>query len=471
MPGSRVPMVDTVDRNVFGGRPVRLGEGGQAIVYDLPGFRLPGVADPMVYKEYRSTNGVPANLDQIVAVRQRLGAPQRARLDAVAVWPLAVVTENGMPCGVVMRRVPAAFFDDMMLPSGKRGEGLREVQNLFIDPARATWLGRPAPSTDQRLAVCRDFASALSFYHDELSVVFGDINALNELFRLDSDPKVLFLDCDGVRLKGFAPTARQLNAPDWDPPESGPLTQATDLYKLGLFILRCLSPGAFASTHRDPATVANVLDPTCLDLLQRSLAADPLRRPMAREWWIALSGMLGDPVVRPALGAVRPDRPFVLSGQHLPISWTATDAVVIEATAGGRVVRVDGSAGTGVISVPLDGPCMVSVRAMNKVGDDSVQIGPIAVVPPPPMVRSLPVPMPVLRPSTPPQMSPTLGPPPAVDLPEVPFHFTDLFATSTTTWSPPVLGPVSCPLDLVSLMIDGPEVAPGLLTPLTGGTS
>ena len=48
--------------------------------------------------------------------------------------------------------------------------------------------------------------------------MFGDVNAMNELYRLDDTPMVMFLDCDGVRPKGSKAAVRQLNSPDWVPP-------------------------------------------------------------------------------------------------------------------------------------------------------------------------------------------------------------------------------------------------------------
>jgi hypothetical protein len=467
------PAVPVVERHKLGTLRNRLGTGGQAVVYDLPGFHLPGSTEPLVYKEYKAANGVPANLKQVLAVREGLDAARRRRLDTIAVWPLAIVVHSGAPCGVLMRRIPDVFFDDVRLAgTGGTAKVLREVQNLFIPPQRAAGLGRPVPTTEQRIAICRDFAAALIFYHDELSVVFGDINAVNELFRLDSDSRVLFLDCDGVRLnKGSTPTATQLNAPDWEPPERGTLTRATDLYKLGLFILRCLAPGAGMSVRRDPAAADGVLDSHCMALLRRSLGANPLDRPAAGEWWLGLSRMLGEPVAPPTLTDARPDRPFVLAGAELAVTWAATDAVTVEVTAGHHTVTVDGVSGSGTVQVPLHESGLVRVRAINQLGEDSRVIGPVAAVPPPPTTVPLPVGMPALDLRTLPSMvAPTVPPVPHLDLPMIPLDFGALVGTGNTahtSW--PALDSADCPLDVVSLMFDGPELTPGLI-PSTKGT-
>ncbi|GAB3491276.1 DUF4407 domain-containing protein [Amycolatopsis cihanbeyliensis] len=152
------------------------------------------------------------------------------------------------------------------------------MQNLFIAPERAVHLGRPVPTMSRRVAICRDVAAAMAFCHDRLSIVFGDINAKNELYRLDAVPMVLFIDCDSVRVKGDLGGARQLNAPDWAPPDPGPLTMATDLYKLGLFVLRCLTSGGGHSIRTDPAGARTCLDGRAHDLPVRALGSVPAAR-------------------------------------------------------------------------------------------------------------------------------------------------------------------------------------------------
>jgi hypothetical protein len=96
----------------------------------------------------------------------------------------------------------------------------------------------------------------------------------------------MLVDCDAVRFRGSAAVTRQLNAPDWDPPEGGSvLTEATDLYKLGLFVLRVLNPGAQASTAREPRRADPLLRiGRGQEMLRAALSADPRHRPTA-VWW------------------------------------------------------------------------------------------------------------------------------------------------------------------------------------------
>ena len=204
----------------------------------------------------------------------------RDRLDAVAAWPLAAVVDGVALTGVVLPRIPDAYFQDVVLPSGTAETVVREVQYLFVPPDRNKRIGMPMPDDDQRLRICRDLADLLAFLHDDLAVAFGDLNAKNELFRLDAEPMIMLVDCDAARTRGD--TSAQPNTPDWiplDPHE--PLSRLSDRYKLGLFILRCLTPGPQGSTRTDPSA-AQILDAEGIDLLRggdRGTAASATGRP------------------------------------------------------------------------------------------------------------------------------------------------------------------------------------------------
>jgi hypothetical protein len=246
-------------------------------------LRLPDVAGEIVYKHYHAGHQPPHGLRAIVRARRKLAAPVRARLDGVASWPARVVIEQGAVCGVVMPLIPNSFFDRRRLPSGKVRTLPREVQGLFVGPETAARAGLVYPDTTDRLAVCRDLAGALALLHEH-GLVFGDVNAKNALFRIGTTPSVMLVDCDAVRIRGTAPVVQQLNAPDWVPPEGAVLTQATDLYKLGLFVLRALSPGPQPSTSRNPQRVRYVLDAEGRRLLGAALADLGRLRPEAAEW-------------------------------------------------------------------------------------------------------------------------------------------------------------------------------------------
>ncbi len=276
-------MTDELDRSVVGRLGAQLGSGGQANVYLAPELTLPDAGGPLVFKQYKGSQVSPNGLHGIVGVRSRMTPAAQSRLDATAVWPVRVVRDSGRICGVVMRLIPDSFFQDRLLPTGRSAHDPREVQNLFVAPALATRLGMPDLSMNQRFAVCRDLAAALTLLHEN-GVVFGDVNAKNELFRVRPEPTVMLVDCDAVRIRGNAAVVKQLSAPDWNPPEGAVLTQATDLYKLGLFILRVLSPGPQASTARDPRRAFPRLDGEGRRLITAALGTTGASRPSAATW-------------------------------------------------------------------------------------------------------------------------------------------------------------------------------------------
>ncbi|MBP2333909.1 hypothetical protein JOF41_000087 [Saccharothrix coeruleofusca] len=445
----------TVAPGELGALGAQLGSGGEATVFDLPELTCPDVRGALVYKRYRDGHVAPESLRRVVAARNALDEAKRTELDGLSAWPVRVVEERGLAVGIVMPRIPAPFFDSVVRNCGVK-QSLREVQNLFIDPARALRLGRPAPTDEERLRICRDFAGGLAFLHEELKVVFGDINPKNAVFRLDARPMVMFLDCDAVRPAGVVAKVKQLDAPDWVPPEGGNLTLATDRYKLGLFVLRCLSPGAWSSVNTDPAAAARLLDAEGLSMLGRALSGDPEGRPSARDWELHLRRLLGEAVAPPELGAVAVDRELVLRGQPVVVEWEALEAKEVEITSGTRVVRVDGRRGRGRTSVPLDESGPVRVRAINDLGSDERHVGPVTVLPPPAR-QPLTVPVPQLSWSTPGSADPPelalLPLPPIGVRPELPDLLTA--AARTAPWpSPPDLRAVGFPLDLEAMLTE-----------------
>lgn len=378
-----------------------LGAGGQARVYDLPKLTLPDVPGSLVYKEYRPGRAPVHGMRKVIALRSRLRTdPARlARLDDTTAWPVRqVVDDDGALLGLVLRRIPDEFLHDLRLPSGRTAHDRpREVQFLFIPPDRALQSGLPTPTPDERLAICRDFAAGLAFLHDKLNVAFGDLNARNAVFRLGTEPTVMFVDCDAVRVVGDIAGSPQLNAPDWEPPEGADvLSIATDRYKLGLFVLRCLTPGAGCSINRDPDQARGVLDTTGLDMLTRAVRGAPAQRPSAEEWHRYLRRALGEANDPPRIGVLEFDRTMVAAGEPLTVRWSATEADTLTVSGVGiDDVEVSGAAGSGTIAVNPARTGRLVVTATNQLGVDRRVTGPVAVYDVP-SFADLPVPMPVL---------------------------------------------------------------------------
>ncbi|WP_409483718.1 hypothetical protein [Arsenicicoccus dermatophilus] len=164
----------------------------------------------------------------------------------------------------------------------------REIQYFFLAADRCAKLGFLLVNLHQRLRLCEELARVLALRHAH-NVVFGDVNAKNALFAVGpgrADAAIMLVDCDAVRVKGTRSAVPQLNTPDWEPPqaERTQLTTQTDVYKYALFVLRCLSPGANASTARDTRRVDGMLDDEGKHLLAASLSPTPGHRPSCAQW-------------------------------------------------------------------------------------------------------------------------------------------------------------------------------------------
>jgi DNA-binding helix-hairpin-helix protein with protein kinase domain len=271
-----------IEIGALGSLGALIGEGGQAKVYRAPGITLPDVRGPLVFKRYRSGQSPPHGLHTVVAKRLRMDARAMRSLDLRAAWPVRVVEDRGAVCGVLMPLIPDDYFRQRLLPSGESDRSLQEIQHLLIDPARAARLGMPAPTQWERIILCRDFAGAIHLLHLH-GLVIGDVNPKNAVFRLTARPTVMLVDCDAVRIRGNAAVVAQLDFPDWSPPDRQP-SQASDVYKFGLFVLRSLAPGTQASVARDPRRLDHVLGGAGRRLLRQSLHPDPAARPNALQW-------------------------------------------------------------------------------------------------------------------------------------------------------------------------------------------
>ena len=452
-----------------------LGKGGQALVFDAPDLTLPDAPGPLVYKQYRDGYAPrPHDMSRLVRLRTGLTDGDRDRLDGITTWPLRLVVDGAAVRGVVLPRIPASYFQPVTTPSGRPGTWVREIQHLFVDPARSRRVGMPEVSPEQRLTICRDFAAALDFLHGPaMDVVFGDINAKNELFRLGAEPTVMLVDCDAVRKRGDVTGGAQLNAPDWEPPHTAALNRATDRYKLGLFVLRCLiPPGPQTSTRRDAGAAAGILDGTGMALLTSALADDPHSRPSAREWLRFLSRLLGRPLDPPKLNRVAVARTLVAAGEPLTVHWTATDAITVEVTAlGTDAVVADARAGEGSVEIHPVRTGRLTVTVRNPLGEDSWRTRPVAVLDVPDWSR-LPVLLPALSldavalPALP-DVRPVLALAPPLPVFTAPAA---AHPVHPPAFPPPVTLPGldlgdPGPVDVLSIMLPRPESRPGRKNP------
>ena len=271
------------------GRP-----GGQGRVY-RPARTPPGLADvPVVVKLYRRAPSTAAAglLAEMIAWGLGLEARQRSRLHQVAAWPVAVVTREGTPAGIVMHDVAPRFDVPFMMPSGREQHVLLSLEHLLgrDDFLQLRGLGVRL-DTRTRAVVAERIAGALAFLHRH-GVVASDIAPNNLLVRFGvGGPEACFIDCDSMVFHG-----RQALAPvetaDWQIPAefSEPASsRAADAYKLGLVILRLFARSHDARLSGPPT--AHVPGDV-RQLVARSLSPDAANRPPAGEWQRALQHLL-----------------------------------------------------------------------------------------------------------------------------------------------------------------------------------
>jgi protein tyrosine kinase len=277
-----------------------IGSGGMAKVYALKSFYLPEApSHRWVYKKFRPEfRPIPLyGMNTLVQLLDGLAPQQRQAFDRSFNWPARVVVDDhDGAAGVILPLLPVEYFVDLRKSSGTTKRKAAEMQFLFADRAYCTRVGIAYPDEQQRRALCRSLTYAMGLL-DRADVVYGDLSARNVLFRVHPRPAVMLVDCDAVRPKGArSALGAQPHSPDWEPPEAiesrrrrdstGYTIQSkqTDRYKLGLAILRILTPGPGCSTNIDPVAARPLLPSKLYQLLQQSLSHDPAARPTARTW-------------------------------------------------------------------------------------------------------------------------------------------------------------------------------------------
>jgi hypothetical protein len=148
-----------------------------------------------------------------------------------------------------MPLIPPAFFCQLADPrTGHMKQSPRAMSWLIANEQQRQMTRIDLPQIDQteRLILLAQLVYIIGRLHKH-GWVFGDLSFNNAVFALNP-PRVMLVDCDGAA--SLADLGRQQGStPFWDPPENAGLQdKQTDCYKLGLAILRCLTPGKGAST-------------------------------------------------------------------------------------------------------------------------------------------------------------------------------------------------------------------------------
>jgi hypothetical protein len=371
-----------------------LAEGGFGRIYRADGFTLPGDPTPLAYKEFTrqlAAQGRAANAS--VSFRDGLNGADRAKLDRYTAWPRAIVTDDkGTVCGVLMPLIPEEFFCQL----DEAGDG-----TLVPKPREMGWLIAPAkqrqdaqidlPDIDytDRLLLLAQFVYTIGRLHRH-GWVFGDLSFKNAVFALDP-PRIILLDCDGAAALADA-EREQASTPFWDPPEC-PIGQAsgqgyrqdlqdtfTDVYKLGLAILRCLSPGQGAASSRAPQRIENALDAAGVQLVTHALSSDRASRPTAKELHAYFYTIAAARIAPPVITTARLAMPVVQRGQEAWVDWQIEGPGQVTVTVGkDAVARVDARVHTQGCSFRPLAPGPVRVEVTNPYGRAAAHAGYVAL--------------------------------------------------------------------------------------------
>ena len=368
-----------VDRASLG--PLKeFAEGASGKVYHAERYYLPGDSSAIAFKEFTTQVAAQARAAaNAVSFRDLLKPADRADLDRCSVWPRAVVEEQGTVVGLLMPLIAQEFFFEVTdQVTGETTTKLRDLQWLIASPAQLTQSGVQDVDETDRLVLLTRLVYDLARLHKQ-DWIYGDLSFKNAAFTVNP-PRMILLGCDGAA-DLHDPLRKQAHSLGWDPPEcaqGGEQDKATDVYKLGLAILRCLNPGKGAATMRDPRRVIGRLDQAGADLIKRTVDPDPARRPTAKELYAYLRRIVAPRITPPEVFEARLDTPMRVRGMDVRVEWAIANAseVVIRVGASAPVtvpVAASGEFQQHTFSARESGP--VTIEAENRYGSIRVELG------------------------------------------------------------------------------------------------
>jgi hypothetical protein len=357
-----------------------IAEGAFGRVYRVERFTLPGEADALAYKEFTSKEArQAAAAAACVDLWASLSRHERDVLGRYAAWPRALVTNGARTCGLLMPMLGDEFFYTRRnSATGAQERSPRAMSWLIATAALRAKAGTDIPDIDpiDRLVLVANLSYALALLHRK-GWVYGDLSFANVAFALNP-PRLRLLDCDAAAPLSNA-GRKQGHTPFWEPPEAsagGLQDTATDTYKLGLAILRCLCPGVGGATTRDPARFDGELDDRGVELVTRALSDRPGDRPAAKDIYLHLTSLLSGRVAPPVILRAGIAQQFLLRGQDARLEWRVqgADALLIEGPHGERV-ELDARQHPRGHSFRPGGSGPVTLTASNRFGSVIAELG------------------------------------------------------------------------------------------------
>lgn len=316
-----------------------IAEGGVGSVYRVPDLRVPGFTS-LAYKRIKDPAGnfTAAHrqeaLDAIarsVAFRDGLSPADRDDLDEYTVWPIDLVQDANGPCGCIMPLLSEDYFLTTY-PQGKpQGQVVFELSWLSAKESQIQAMGIDRSAVRDiavRVTVLAQLVYAVGRLHRH-GAVYGDVSLKNAAVAVDP-PRIKLLDCDAAAAQSD-PTRKQMHSPFFAPPECAAGTSRlqddrTDIYKLGLCVIRGLQQGPGVTQAKDPQALAGTLDAAAIAVLARAVGADRDARPTAKELFDCLKRVLSQKAAPPEIQAVSLGKTAMLRGTDVEVCWSVTGA-------------------------------------------------------------------------------------------------------------------------------------------------
>lgn len=225
------------------------------------------------------------HLERAVAWLWALSPQLRGRVLNRLLWPMALVRREEETCGVLLRDIGADYGVEVPATGVRRLVMLSHC--LGEDDLLARQFGLPVHLDDAtRLAILAAICECVAAAH-ESRILLNDYTESSVALRFpDRSVEACLLVGEDLVLPGE--TSRPVSAPLWTPPRDEPLSQARDVYLVGL------TAGYLLTRHRRVRlSDAGRLPAPLREVYRRSLAADPARRPQITEWLAGLDAALG----------------------------------------------------------------------------------------------------------------------------------------------------------------------------------
>ncbi|MEU9608894.1 hypothetical protein [Streptomyces sp. NPDC048057] len=253
-----------------------LGEGGESTgvreVVGHPGWVAKLYKEPLAQDEAET-------LTRLIDLPAKMSWDEMRLVDRHSAWPVARVTDRGGTVGVIMPRIPDAFYVRFAYGEGGRTEPKELLlDHLVLQDAKFTALGLDPPSAARRRSTAARFLT-LGALMERYDVVYGDWSYRNALWsQQNGDVFLIDLDSCGIESRKW------IRSHHWeDPlfPQGTPLTTYTDRYRMAVLTLRVLT-----GTRGDPRRALEGLaeqradDSELVPLLRRAVTTgQPSERP------------------------------------------------------------------------------------------------------------------------------------------------------------------------------------------------